>query len=158
MRVDWRTSASLTGTVLKGLSGALLVCGLVAVWYAEPPVPFLAPAVGSLLVGLALERLPRDNLYPREAFLMVASAWLAVALVGSVPFLLVGTGVFTSPVNALFESMSGITTTGATVVVDFDAHPRGLLFWRQLLQWLGGLGILVLAVGLLSQLSVGGPD
>jgi trk system potassium uptake protein TrkH len=110
----------------------------------------------SLLVGLGLERLPRGELYPREAFLMVASTWLAVALVGAVPFLLVGSGVFASPINALFESMSGITTTGATVILDFSVHPKGLLFWRQLLQWLGGLGILVLAVGLLSQLSVGG--
>jgi trk system potassium uptake protein TrkH len=82
--------------------------------------------------------------------------WLVVAFVGAVPFYLVGTGVFGSTVNAVFESMSGITTTGATVVVSFEAHPRGLLFWRQLIQWLGGLGILVLAVGLLSQLDVGG--
>jgi trk system potassium uptake protein TrkH len=156
LRVDWRTSLSLTGTVLKGLAAPLALCALVAVVYAESPVPFLAPAAGSLLVGLALERLPRDDLYPREAFLMVALTWLSVALVGALPFVIVGTGAFASPVNALFESMSGITTTGATVIGDFDAHPQGLLFWRQLIQWLGGLGILVLAVGLLSQLSVGG--
>ncbi|WP_255148862.1 TrkH family potassium uptake protein [Halorarius halobius] len=156
MRVDWRTSASLTGTVLRGLALALAASAGVAVLYAESPVPFLVPAAGSLLVGFALERLPRDDLYPREAFLMVAATWLSVAAVGAVPFLLVGTGVFTSPTNALFESMSGITTTGATVIRDFSVHPQGLLFWRQLLQWLGGLGILVLAVGLLSQLSVGG--
>lgn len=156
MSVDWRTSASLVGTVLKGLAAPLVVTALVAVAYAESPTPFLIPAAGSLLVGFALERLPHGELYPREAFLMVAATWLAVALVGSVPFLLVGTGVFASPLHALFESMSGITTTGATVIGDFSAHPQGLLFWRQLLQWLGGLGILVLAVGLLSQLSVGG--
>jgi trk system potassium uptake protein TrkH len=156
MSVDWRTSASLTGTVLQGLAVSLVVCSLVALWYGESLLPFLVPAAVSLLAGLALERLPRGDLYPREAFLMVASTWMAVALVGAVPFLLVGSGVFASPINALFESMSGITTTGATVIVDFSVHPRGLLFWRQLLQWLGGLGILVLAVGLLSQLSVGG--
>ncbi|MDZ7745377.1 MAG: TrkH family potassium uptake protein [Halobacteriales archaeon] len=156
MRVDWRTSLSLVGTVLKGLAVPLALTALVAVAYAESPTPFLIPAAGSLLVGFALERLPKQNLYPREAFLMVAATWLAVALVGSVPFLLVGTGGFSSPLHALFESMSGITTTGATVIQDFSVHPQGLLFWRQLLQWLGGLGILVLAVGLLSQLSVGG--
>jgi trk system potassium uptake protein TrkH len=156
LRVDWRTSASLAGTVLKGLAAPLTLSALVAIAYAENPVPFLAPAAGSLFIGLGLERLPRDDLYPREAFLMVAFTWLSVAVVGAVPFVLVGTGVFGSPLDALFESMSGITTTGATVVGDFDAHPQGLLFWRQLIQWLGGLGILVLAVGLLSQLSVGG--
>lgn len=156
LRVDWRTSCSLVGTVLKGLSVPLILSGLVGLLYAENPVPFIAPTVGSLLVGLALERFSRDELYPREAFLMVALTWLSVALVGAVPFILVGTGVFSSPVDSLFESMSGITTTGATVIGDFDAHPQGLLFWRQLIQWLGGLGILVLAVGLLSQLSIGG--
>lgn len=156
MRVDWRTSVGLVGTVLKGLAVPLVVTALVAVAYAESPTPFLIPAAGSLFVGFALERLPQQELYPREAFLMVAATWLAVALVGSVPFLLAGTGVFSSPLNALFESMSGITTTGATVIDDFSVHSQGLLFWRQLLQWLGGLGILVLAVGLLSQLSVGG--
>jgi trk system potassium uptake protein TrkH len=156
MRVDWRTSASLTGTVLKGLSVPLALSALVALLYGEALVPFLAPAAGSLLVGAGLERLPRDELYPREVFLMVAATWLGVALVGAFPFVLAGTGVFASPLDALFESMSGITTTGATVIRDFDSHSRGLLFWRQLLQWLGGLGILVLAVGLLSQLSVGG--
>jgi len=156
MIVGWRTSASLVGTVLKALAAPLAATGAVALWYGEPVAPFLVPAVVSLAVGVALEALPRDDLGVREAFLMVSATWLAVALVGALPFLLAGTGVFATPVNALFESMSGITTTGATVIVDFDAHGRGLLFWRQVIQWLGGLGILVLAVGVLSQLSVSG--
>jgi len=156
MTVDWRTVASLVGTVTKALALPLAVSAGVALLYRESAVPFLLPALGSLLVGLGLERLPRAELGIREAFLMVSLTWLVVALVGAVPFLLVGSGVFVSPVDAVFESMSGITTTGATVIESFDAHPRGLLFWRQLIQWLGGLGILVLAVGLLSQLEVGG--
>ncbi|MEF8868299.1 MAG: TrkH family potassium uptake protein [Haloarculaceae archaeon] len=156
MIVDWRTVASLVGTVTKALALPLAVSAAVALLYRESAVPFLLPALGSLLLGLGLERFPRRDIGIREAFLMVSLTWLVVALVGAVPFLLVGSGVFGSPVDAVFESMSGITTTGATVVESFDAHPRGLLFWRQLLQWLGGLGILVLAVGLLSQLGVGG--
>ncbi|MEF8787329.1 MAG: TrkH family potassium uptake protein, partial [Haloarculaceae archaeon] len=82
--------------------------------------------------------------------------WGAIAVVGAIPFLLSGGGVLSHPVNALFESMSGITTTGATILLDFDAHSRAVLLWRQLLQWLGGLGILILATAVLSQLSVGG--
>jgi trk system potassium uptake protein TrkH len=156
MRVDWRTVASLVGTVTKALTLPLAVSAAVALLYRESAVPFVLPALGALLLGLGLERLPRREIGIREAFLMVSATWLVVALVGAVPFLLVGSGVFSSPVDAVFESMSGITTTGATVIESFDAHPRGLLFWRQLLQWLGGLGILVLAVGLLSQLQVGG--
>src|SRR5699024_6097783 len=93
---------------------------------------------------------------PREAFLLVALAWLSVALVGAIPFVLAGTGSFANPVNALLESMSGITTTGATVILDFTVRARSLLLWRSVLQWLGGLGILVFAVSLLSVLSVSG--
>ncbi|MFC6940861.1 TrkH family potassium uptake protein [Salinirubellus sp. GCM10025818] len=156
MSVDWRTVASLVGTVTKALAVPLVLSAAVALLYRESTLPFLAPAAGSLVIGLGLERLPRQDIGIREAFLMVSLTWLVVAFVGAVPFYLVGTGVFGSTVNAVFESMSGITTTGATVVVSFETHPRGLLFWRQLVQWLGGLGILVLAVGLLSQLEVGG--
>jgi trk system potassium uptake protein TrkH len=156
MSADWRTVASLVGTVTKALAVPLALSAAVAFVYREPTAPFLLPAAGSLLLGVGLERLPRRDIGIREAFLMVSLTWLVVALVGAVPFLLVGSGTFVSPVDAVFESMSGITTTGATVVESFDAHPRGLLFWRQLVQWLGGLGILVLAVGLLSQLEVGG--
>jgi trk system potassium uptake protein TrkH len=156
MRVDWRTVLALVGTVLQALAGPLVLSALVAFGYAESPVPFLLPAALALGTGLVLARLPSRDIGIREAFLVVALVWLAVGTVGALPFLLAGTGVFANPVDAAFESMSGITTTGATVVVDFDAHARSLLFWRALLQWMGGLGILVLAVGLLSQLDVGG--
>jgi trk system potassium uptake protein TrkH len=156
VRVDWRTGVSFVGTVLKLLAVPLTAVSLVAVWYGEPPVPFLLTAVVSAAVGAGLERLDRGDIGLREAFLVVSLTWLAVALIGALPFVFLGTGVFASPVNALFESMSGVTTTGATVVVSFDAHGRALLLWRALLQWIGGLSILVLAVALLSQLSVGG--
>jgi trk system potassium uptake protein TrkH len=156
LRVDWRTSASILGTVLTTLAAPLAVMVVLSVVYAEPVVPFLVPLAVSLAAGPALARLDRGDPGPREAFLLVASAWLAVALVGALPFVLAGDGTIASPVNALFESMSGITTTGATVIERFDRHGRAVLLWRQTLQWLGGLGILVLAVGLLSELSVSG--
>jgi trk system potassium uptake protein TrkH len=156
MRVDWRTVLALVGTVLQAMAAPLVLSALVAFGYGESPLPFLIPAGGAVGLGVALERFPSDEIGIREAFLVVAMVWLAIATVGAVPFLLVGTGVFASPVDAAFEAMSGITTTGATVVESFDVHPQSLLFWRALLQWIGGLGILVLAVGLLSQLGVGG--
>ena len=156
LRVDWRTAASLVGTVMKLLAVPLLCVALVAVASREPPLPFVLSAAISGAIGVGLERFERDELGLREAFLVVSLTWLAVAVIGMLPFVLLGTGVFASPVNALFESMSGVTTTGATVIVSFDAHGRALLLWRALLQWIGGLSILVLAVALLSQLSVGG--
>jgi trk system potassium uptake protein TrkH len=156
VRLDWQTVASIVGVVLQLLTAPLAVSAVVAFGFGESLAPFVVPATLALAVGVVLGRLPRGDISIREAFLVVSTLWLAVAFVGALPFLLAGTGVFSNPVDAAFESMSGITTTGATVVVDFDAHARSLMFWRALLQWLGGLGILVLAVGLLSQLGVGG--
>ena len=156
IRVDWRTSLALVGTVLKMLTVPLLAVALVALWYREPPLPYLATALLSAGLGFGLERLESDDLGLREAFLVVSLTWLAVALVGMIPFVVIGSGVFGQPSNALFESMSGVTTTGATVIVSFEAHGQALLLWRAVLQWIGGLSILVLAVALLSQLSVGG--
>ncbi len=157
IRVDWRSSCSLTGTVLKWFAVPLSVPLTLAVYDGDDPVPFVAAIVLTVAVGYALEQLRADRqLGQREAFLMVALTWLSVAVVGAVPFVLAGNGVLAHPVNALFESTSGITTTGATIIEDFGVHPRSILLWRQLLQWLGGLGILIIAIGLLSNLMVGG--
>ncbi len=147
---------SLIGTVLKALTAPLVATALVALAYNEPLLPFLGPAVLTLGAGVGLERLERGDLGLREGYLMVALTWLAIAVVGALPFLVAGEGTLGAPINALFESTSGVTTTGATVVESFDAHGRSIHLWRSTLQWMGGLGILVIAVAVLSQLSVGG--
>jgi len=154
--VDWRTSLSLIGTVTKALTLPLVGTALVAAAYREPLAPFVGPAALTLSAGSALERLERDDLGLREGYLMVALTWFVIALVGALPFLVAGEGTLATPVNALFESTSGVTTTGATVVGDFSVHGRSIHLWRALLQWIGGLGILLIAVAVLSQLSVGG--
>lgn len=157
IRVDWRSSLSLVGSILQYLAVPLLAPLVLALYDGTDPIPFAVTTVVTLVVGSALRRLADERqLYTREAFLMVAATWAAIAVVGAIPFVLSGNGVLANPVNALFESMSGITTTGATVLLDFDAHSRAVLLWRQLLQWLGGLGILILATAVLSRLSVGG--
>ena len=155
--VNWRVSIGLVGTVLKWLTVPLSFPLLIAVYYGETLLPFGVTILISLASGTGLERLGEEGrLSPREAFLMVALSWFVVPVVGAVPFVLAGTGSITHPVNALFESMSGVTTTGATVLLEFDVHDRSILMWRQVSQWLGGLGILVLATAILSQLGVGG--
>jgi trk system potassium uptake protein TrkH len=157
LRVNWRVSLRLVGGVLKWLSIPLTFPLLIAIYDGDPLVPLLVPVVLSAGVGLGLERLSSDEpMYTRETYLMVTLSWLVVALVGALPFILAGNGALGSPVNALFESMSGITTTGATIITDFGIHDRSIMMWRQVIQWLGGLGILVLAISVLSQLSVGG--
>ncbi|TYT63187.1 TrkH family potassium uptake protein [Natrialba swarupiae] len=168
VRVDWRSSCSLTGTVLKWLAVPLLAPAALALLDGGDPVPFVVAIAVTIVVGIGLEQLSAEReLGQRESFLMVALTWLGVAFVGAIPFFLAGlgsggessfAGVVDGPVNALFESMSGLTTTGATIMNgwDFENQPRSILLWRQLIQWLGGLGILIVAIGLLSHLMVGG--
>ena len=171
LTVDYRASLSLVGTVVRYLSVPLLAPLFVSVFYGEPVAPFVVTILLTATVGTALERLdPDPDLGAREGLLMVALTWFVVAVVGAIPYLVEAHGVpgivpavhprstLGNPANALFESMSGFTTTGATVVGDisFDAHTRGIMLWRQLTQWLGGMGIVVLAVAILPQLSVGG--
>ncbi|SFL16443.1 trk system potassium uptake protein TrkH [Halogranum rubrum] len=156
-RVQWRVSVRLVGTVLKWLWVPLLLPLGIALYDGTTTLPFLGTILGTVGLGVGLEQLTDETtMYEREAFLMVALTWLSVAFVGAAPFVLAGGGTIAQPTNALFESMSGITTTGATVIVDFDAHSRAVFMWRAVLQWLGGLGILVLATAVLSQLGVGG--
>ena len=158
LRVDWQTSLDLTGRVLLYLAAPLSFPLALAILYGESVLPFVAAIAATVALGGGFKALPGDpgDLGPREAFLAVALIWLLVALVGAIPFVVAATGTIAHPINAVFESMSGLTTTGATVLEDFSAHDRSILMWRQLIQWLGGLGILVLATAILSELGVGG--
>jgi trk system potassium uptake protein TrkH len=111
----------------------------------------------SLGLGLALSALGRgseQDLLRKESLGVVALGWIVAATLGALPFYLAG--VFESPVDAFFESMSGFTTTGSSVLTDIEAVPRSLLFWRNFTQWLGGIGIIVLFIAILPQMGVGG--
>ena len=104
-------------------------------------------------LGWRRTELKRD-LSVREGYAVVSLAWLSVGVMGSLPYLF--SGVLASPAAAFFESVSGFTTTGATVFGDIESLPHGILFWRSLTQWLGGMGIIVLGVAVLPFLGVGG--
>ena len=92
----------------------------------------------------------------REGYLVVALTWLLAAVFGAIPYLLSGEPQLDGPVDAFFESMSGFSTTGATILTNVDAVDHSLLLWRQFTQWLGGMGIIVLALAVLPRLRVGG--
>ncbi|MEF8779937.1 MAG: TrkH family potassium uptake protein [Haloferacaceae archaeon] len=162
IKVDWRTSVALTGTAVKYLSGTMLVPLAVAFVYGDDVVVFLASIAFALGIGVALEQLSGEtDLGPREALLFVVLVWGTIAIVGSIPYVLAGYGTESTlghPINALFESMSGFTTTGATVMgeISLERHSHALLLWRQLSQWLGGMGIIVLMVAILPELAVNG--
>jgi trk system potassium uptake protein len=160
LHIDWKAGLSLVGTLLAVLSLAYIVPIIVALVYGEGDLwVFIVSLVVTAGFGLSLRRLdPKPRPGAREAFFIVAFTWLFAAIVGAIPYVLAGNGTIAHPVNALFESMSGFTTTGATVMDDisFETHSRSVLMWRQLTQWLGGMGIIVLAVAILSQMAVGG--
>ncbi len=164
VRIDWRASVALTGTILKYLALTMVVPLVVALVYVEERqlLVFGLTIAFTIALGLALERLdPEPDLQPREAMLVVAISWLAVAIVGAVPYVLAGYGTASTlshPVNALFESMSGFTTTGATVLgeISTERHSHAIMMWRQLTQWLGGMGIIVLMIAILPELAVNG--
>jgi trk/ktr system potassium uptake protein len=156
--VDIRGSLALVGLLLKYLSLATLLPLAFAIGYGESPFPFVAAGVITALAGWGVERGlgGATSVGVREGYLVVALTWVAAALFGALPFLLSGDPQLDRPLDALFESMSGFTTTGATVVTDVDALDRSVLMWRQFTQWLGGMGIIVLALAVLPRLRVGG--
>jgi trk system potassium uptake protein TrkH len=155
--VEVGAALSLVGTLLKYLSLSALLPVAFALGYSEPVWPFVAAGAIAAVAGLALERLgDRERAGLREGFLVVALTWLLAAIYGMLPYLFAGQGSLGSPVNALFESMSGFTTTGSTVVVDYGTLSHSMAMWRQFTQWLGGMGIVVLALAVLPRLRVGG--
>ena len=140
--------------------GCMAACALLALVLGEPEqvAAFLVPAafVGllSATVLAGLRHVAREVLLTREGFLFVTLGWISVSLSGSLPFVL--SGAIPDYADAFFESMSGFTTTGATILTDIEALPRSILFWRSLMQWLGGMGIVVLTVAILPRMGIGG--
>jgi trk system potassium uptake protein TrkH len=157
--IDLWASFELVGTLGKYLGIAAVVPIAVALGYGEPFWPFVVAGAATSGLGLALERLaarPGNRVGVREGFLVVALTWLLAAAFASIPYLVAGGDQLSMPLDAYFEGMSGFTTTGATVVTDYDDLNRSIALWRQFTQWLGGMGIIVLAVAVLPRLRVGG--
>lgn len=115
------------------------------------PVAVLVPLA---VILLKLVRIDYSEVTTRDGFLMVSLGWAGVSLFGALPFVL--SGAIPSYVDALFETMSGFTTTGASILTEIESLPRSLLFWRSLTHWLGGMGIIVLTVAIFPLLGIGG--
>jgi trk system potassium uptake protein TrkH len=149
----------IVGFLIAGSSLMMLPPALVSLWYEDGTATLFLVSAAILVITGSMIYFPvrnaRRDLRLRHGFLIVVCAWLALVLVGALPFVLLNAPDL-SYVDAVFESMSGLTTTGATIVTDIDALPRAVLYYRQQLQWLGGMGIIVLAVAILPMLRVGG--
>ena len=143
----------VVGKVVFMEAFALLVPLLVALIHREDPTPFLLSVSITAAAGFALSRLKSSSqFYTREGFCCVGLIWLATGLVGALPFYFCG-GI-SSFVDCFFESVSGFTTTGATILTNIEALPKGILFWRAFTHWLGGMGVLVLATALLPSMGI----
>jgi trk system potassium uptake protein len=158
MSVDVGAALNLVGALLKYLSLAFLFPVPIALGYGEPWWPYAAAGALTALGGLSLETITRgkERVGIREGFLVVALTWLLGSAFIAVSYLLSGEDQLSRPLDALFEAMSGMTTTGSSVVVDVSALDRSLSMWRQFTQWFGGMGIIVLALAVLPRLRVGG--
>ena len=155
--VDVPASLALVGTLTRIFSLTFLLPVGVALGYGETPWPFVAGGVTAGLLGSGLATLGRGRpVGAREGFLVLALTWLLAAACGAVPYLLSGEDQLSSPLDAFYESMSGFTTTGASIVVDIPGLSRSMAMWRQLTIWIGGMGIIVVALAVLPRLRVGG--
>ena len=157
--MHFRAITRIVGLLVMLFSGTMIVPGLVALIYRDGAgSAFTQTFFFALLIGLVLwlpNRQQKNELKPREGFLIVVLFWTVLGSVGALPFLFAEHPDL-SVTDAFFESFSALTTTGATTLVGLDNLPKAILFYRQMLQWFGGMGIIVLAVAILPILGVGG--
>jgi len=157
-KINARIIAHLIGLLFVVNGGFMLLATLVSYLYQDGVVfellqaSLLATALG--VIAMVLTRNHRKELQKKEGYIIVAFGWFFMALIGTLPYLL--TGTIPGFTNAFFETMSGFTTTGATILNDVEALPKGILFWRSITHWVGGMGIIVLAIAILPLLGIGG--
>jgi len=145
------------GSVLFFLGLSMVFPLIYAFYYQEKVVnAFIFSMIITVLSGFLLQKFfpSQDPIGPKEGFAISTLGWIFAAGFGTLPFVFAGT--FPSFIDAYFESMSGFTTTGATVLVPIEGNPYAILFWRDFIQWLGGMGIIVLVVAILPALGAGG--
>ena len=150
---------NVVSVLIMVMGAAVMLAGFVS-WLMDDPLSvsrdIMLCSGFSIIVGLILHLKTHQRDYevnPREVYAVVTVGWLAVCTVGAIPFVIVQDMSFT---DSFFEIMSGLTTTGATILTDIESVPRGLLFWRCFCNWLGGLGIVILSMAILPFLGTGG--
>ncbi len=152
-----KTVFFIVGILVVILGISMMIPYAIQLIYGENNNSFLSSSIITIFIGILtiLINLKKDNqLNLQQAFLFSVMAWVSIAIFGSLPFMLSSLQLSFS--DAFFESMSGITTTGSTVILDLDTSPKSILIWRAIMQWLGGIGIIVMATTVLPLLKVGG--
>lgn len=158
MKLNYKIIFHFFGLLLLFNGGFMLLATLFSLIYNDGvTISLLVAGLITLVCGVSLmfqTRHHQKQMNKREGYLVVTFGWIIMALSGTLPYIL--TGTIPSFTSAFFETMSGYTTTGATVLNDIEIVPKGVLFWRSLTHWIGGMGIIVLAVAILPLLGIGG--
>ena len=154
----WQVVLMINGYFISILGAAMLIAAGYDIYDTSASwSPFLSSALFCLFIGLSLflsNRAPVENISVRQGYLLTTTSWIAISLLSAVPFMLYGsTDNFH---DALFEAVSGLSTTGATILTDIEAQPKAILLWRSMLTAMGGAGIVMFAVALLPFLGIGG--
>lgn len=147
--MNYRMVFYIIGRIVGAVGLLMFIPTICAVIYREEVLPFIIPILISVAIGLIFTVNPPKNrdIRPKDGFISVALSWIVISLVGCLPFIISGT--IPSFIDAFFETVSGFTTTGSTVISDVESVDRGLLLWRSLTQWLGGMGVLVFLLAIL---------
>lgn len=153
---NWKQIFKLLGMLLFIETGQLMTSLGVAIGYDEDIMPFLWTILISLVLGIGFRLLGRNsekNMGRRDGYLVVSLVWIVFSLVGMLPYIF--SGSIPDVAGAFFETMSGFTSTGATVIDHIDPLPHGILFWRSMTQWIGGIGIIFFTLAILPAFGVG---
>ncbi len=147
--MNYRMLRHLIGVLLLIEAALLLLPMIVALIYSESVLPFLFTILGLCVLGapMAFWKIRDRQFYAKEGFVCVALSWILLSAFGAVPFVI--SGAIPNYIDAFFETVSGFTTTGATILTEIESLPRGILFWRSFTHWVGGMGVLVFLLAIL---------
>ncbi len=149
--INLKTIYRVLGSLLMIEALLMMCCAAMAFYYGEDDtLAFAITVIMTMTAAFTLQQLGRDAdnyMSRRDAYLVVTLSWITFSAFGTLPFLI--SGYITNIASAFFETMSGFTTTGATIIDDVEALPHGLLFWRSMTQWIGGLGIVFFTIAIL---------
>ncbi|GAA4963659.1 TrkH family potassium uptake protein [Algibacter aquimarinus] len=158
MKLNYKIIFHFLGLLLLFNGGFMLLSSIVSYLYKDDvSLQIFLAGITTLVIGLIAMLFTRNHkkeINKRDGYIVVAFGWIIMALSGALPY--VFTGSIPSFTNAFFETMSGFTTTGASILNDIESMPKGILFWRSLTHWIGGMGIIVLAIAILPLLGIGG--
>ncbi|MDB2150378.1 TrkH family potassium uptake protein [Clostridium butyricum] len=151
--MNYKAVLSILGNVVKYMVALLFVPLLIALYYGEGDAKsFLLTILIGAPIGLILSNIKAEKkaIYAKEGFLIVGFAWIIISAIGALPFVI--SGAIPSFIDAFFETVSGFTTTGATILTAIEGLPKGILFWRSFTHWIGGMGFLIFMLALIPSL------